>query len=160
VGLISRYKSAKAFFKLEEEVKTEGFALALTFQTLEVFEILLRIWESQMRRHGKTLLSMNAEHFVHFWSVTSEFEKNLELLARHISAYVFEDFHKLTGFHELEKVLEIFVHTTQKEKGIELWNEAFRKQNPRSWETFFQKHQRGPFTPEDSSEFEKLLHYS
>lgn len=159
LGFISRFKGSQAFNKLEEEVKREAVMLAQQFPSLEAFEYLLRVWESQMRRRGKDMLAMNGEHIVHLWAMLPNPKTALELLARHIGAYVIEDFQELSYFTELNSAMAPIVASIQKDGGSTL-NQRFQEANPRSYAAFVKKHGRGPFTPADFSGLEELMRYS
>jgi len=121
--------------------------------SVEPFEYLVRIWQSQMSRHGKPMLAMIGEHSVHYWAILPTREKGLELLARHIGMYVIPDFQELAYFAELNSAAALFVYGLQSGKG-DMLDESFRQSNPRSYEMFLEKHGRGPFTPPDSSVLE------
>ena len=95
-------KATSAFNSLEQEVIRETTMVAQQFSGLEPFEILLRVWESQMRRRGKPFLAENGEHIIHLWAVMPDGPAAMELLARHIAAYVVPGFQETTMFAEME----------------------------------------------------------
>jgi hypothetical protein len=159
MGFISRFKGSQAFHKLEEEVKREAGAIAQQFPSLEPFEYLLRVWETQMRRRGKDMLALNGEHVVHLWATLPNPKTAVELLARHIGAYVIEDFQELSYFTELNSAMAPIVASIQKDRGA-FANKIVQEANPRSYAVFLKKHGRGPFTPADSSGIEESLRYS
>ena len=157
MSIISRFKGSIAFNKLEEDVKRETTMFVEMYPTLEPFEYLLRVWQSQMRKRGKEMLAMNAEHFIHIWAMLPPSDSSAELLARHIGAYVIKDFQELSYFAELNSAMAVIVEGIQSDGG-EFLNQKFQDTNPRSYSVFLEKHGRGPFTPADG--LEELMRYS
>ena len=146
MGLFSRFKASAALGPLQAEVESEYDRLYSEPPHREPFEYLILIWQTQMMKHGKTMMAIHADQYVHLWVITPNAKIACELLARQIAAYVLPDFQKTIQFRELESGMQPIVNAIARGDHENL-NGIFTDSCPKAYEAYLKTHSRGPFTP-------------